>query len=450
MKKRSEIKDQPDVKDKRETGENRRTDDLFTKRTELVQNFKAVRFFSCTLCNPLKTEDYVIQSMPDASPAKWHLAHTSWFFENFVLKKFINNYSFYNPVFNYLFNSYYVQAGNFFTRSMRGLVSRPTVSDVCDYRKHIDDNVLEFLDKASDKEVDEAAPLIELGLNHEQQHQELILTDIKHMFSLNPLYPIYCNVKESPVVHTPPIEWLSFDEGITRIGYDGKGFSFDNERPVHNVYLEPYKLASRLVTNGDYLDFIEAGGYSHPELWLSDGWAIAEQEQWQAPLYWQKRDGEWLNFTLGGLMKLNPSEPVCHVSFYEADAYARWAGFRLPKEEEWEAAASDHPIDGNFVENGIFHPAPVMHNIASPVLHQMYGDVWEWTSSPYTPYPGFKPLQGTLGEYNGKFMANQMVLRGGSCATSLWHIRRTYRNFFHPEKRWQFTGIRLAKDVPAI
>lgn len=450
MKKHSEINDQPEIKDKKGVEKKVRTDGVFTKRTELTQNFRAVRFFSCTLCNPLKIEDYVIQSMPDVSPAKWHLAHTSWFFETFVLKEIGKDYKPFNPAFNYLFNSYYVQAGERFTRSMRGLLSRPTVSEVCDYRKYVDDNILSFLDKASDEEVDAIAPIIELGLNHEQQHQELILTDIKHVFSINPLYPVYSTAKESQVVHIPPVEWISFDEGIYRIGYEGKGFAFDNEMPVHKVFLEPYRLASRLVTNGEYLDFIEAGGYRHPELWLSDGWMTAEKENWQAPLYWEKRNGEWYNFTLGGLLRLNPSEPVCHVSYYEADAYARWAGFRLPKEEEWEAAASDHPMDGNFVENGRFHPAPLMYNIASPILNQMYGDVWEWTSSPYIAYPGFRPQMGALGEYNGKFMANQMVLKGGSCATSLWHIRRTYRNFFHPESRWQFTGIRLAKDTPAI
>ncbi|HEX2962854.1 MAG TPA: ergothioneine biosynthesis protein EgtB [Ignavibacteriales bacterium] len=449
MKKQAESKAQPEINIS-ETENKVRTNGVFTKRTELTQNFKSVRSFTQTLCNPLKNEDYVVQSMPDTSPAKWHLAHTSWFFETFVLNKVLKDYSSFNPIYNYLFNSYYVQAGDRFTRSMRGLISRPTVSDVWDYRKHVDEQVLEFLDTASDEELDQIAPVIELGLNHEQQHQELILTDIKHMFSLNPLYPVYSTAKEAQIVHIPPIEWISFDEGIYRIGHEAKGFAFDNELPSHNVYLEPYRLASRLVTNGEYLDFIEAGGYRLQELWLSDGWITAETENWQAPLYWQRKDGEWFNFTLGGLLKLNPSEPVCHVSFYEADAYARWAGFRLPKEEEWEAASSDHPMDGNFVENGHFHPSPLMHNITSPILHQMYGDVWEWTSSPYVAYPGFRPLQGALGEYNGKFMSNQMVLRGGSCATSLWHIRRTYRNFFHPHSRWQFTGIRLAKDAPVL
>jgi ergothioneine biosynthesis protein EgtB len=455
MKNRSGIKNKTEVskagtEDKREPEEKIRTDDLFTKRTELMQNFKAVRAFTSTLCNPLETEDYVVQSMPEVSPAKWHLAHTSWFFETFVLSKLIINYSFFNPVYNYLFNSYYVQAGDFYERSMRGLISRPTVREVYDYRGHIDKLLLEFFDKASDEEINNIAPVIELGLNHEQQHQELLLTDIKNVFSVNPLYPVYSSAKESPVVYIPPVEWVSFDEGIYRIGYEGKAFSFDNEKPLHNVFLEPYRLSSRLVTNGEYLDFIEAGGYKHPELWLSDGWMAAEKNNWQAPLYWQRKDGAWFNFTLGGLLKLNPSEPVCHVSFYEADAYARWAGFRLPREEEWESAASDHPMDGNFVENGRFHPAPLMHNITSPILHQMFGDVWEWTSSPYTAYPGFRPLQGVLGEYNGKFMSNQMVLKGGSCVTSLWHIRRAYRNFFPPHSRWQFTGIRLAKDAPVI
>lgn len=444
------MKKQTETKKQTEFNENIRTDEVFSKRSALIQNYKSVRNFTDALCRPLAIEDFIIQSMPDVSPTKWHLAHTSWFFETFVLKEINKNFSFFNPIYNYLFNSYYVLVGDRFTRARRGLLSRPTVTEVYEYRKYVDEKVLEYLEQASDKDVEAISPIIELGINHEQQHQELILTDIKHVFSVNPLYPVYAQAKEPETVHIPSIQWVNFDEGIYRTGYEGTGFSFDNERPVHKVFLGSFRLASRLITNGEYLDFIEAGGYRHPELWLSEGWMTAESGNWKAPLYWEKKDGEWFLFTLGGLTKLNPSEPVCHVSYYEADAYARWAEARLPREEEWEAAASDHPIDGNFVENGHFHPAPLSHNTSIPILQQMYGDVWEWTGSPYTGYPGYKPSAGAIGEYNGKFMSNQMVLRGGSCATSLWHIRRTYRNFFPPHSRWQFTGIRLAKDTTVI
>jgi ergothioneine biosynthesis protein EgtB len=420
-------------------------DNLFSKKTSLIQNYKSVRNFTASLCRPLTTEDYVIQSMPDTSPAKWHLAHTTWFFETFILKGTAADYTGFHPVFGYLFNSYYVQAGERFPRPQRGLLSRPTVEEVFKYREYVDEKILELLETLPDEKLKDIESIIELGLNHEQQHQELILTDIKHMFSLNPLHPVYSNSEVQETRNVRNMEWIPFNEGLYTIGNTGKEFCYDNEMPQHKVYLNSFKLGSRLVTNGEYLDFINAGGYETPELWLSDGWYAAQQGNWNAPLYWEKIKSNWHTMTLSGFREINPAEPVCHVSYYEAEAYAHWAGARLPSEAEWESAASTVNVEGNFVENGIFHPVPPDELTSEPALEQMFGDVWEWTQSAYLPYPGFKPMNGALGEYNGKFMVNQQVLRGGSCATSLWHIRKTYRNFFPPSARWQFSGIRLAR-----
>ncbi|OGE22639.1 MAG: hypothetical protein A2V51_04350 [Candidatus Dadabacteria bacterium RBG_19FT_COMBO_40_33] len=417
--------------------------------SSLAERYQIVREFTETLCKPLATEDYVIQSMPDVSPTKWHIAHTSWFFETFILNKANKHYRSLHPQYNYLFNSYYVQVGKRHSRPERGLLSRPTVEEVYSYRHYVDQHMLEFLEKADLAQMEEIAPVIEIGLNHEQQHQELILTDIKHVFSVNPLHPVYLHIKhDSPRPFTiPGMRWVQFPEGVYWIGHDGNGFAFDNESPRHKVYLNSFKLAYRLLTNREYLAFMEDGGYERPELWLSDGWYAVEANDWKAPLYWEKRDRHWWYFTLSGMREVDLDEPVTHVSYYEADAYARWIGARLPSESEWEIATSKLPMEGNFVESGNFHPHALNQDSSSSGLLQMFGDVWEWTQSPYIPYPGFKTLPGALGEYNGKFMSNQMVLRGGSCATSMSHIRKTYRNFFPPNARWQFMGIRLAKDV---
>ena len=418
---------------------------VFEDRNILIDKYKSVRDFFNTLCEPLKTEDYVIQSMPDVSPTRWHLAHTSWFFEAFVLNKAIKHYKSLHPQYNFLFNSYYVQIGERFTRALRGMLSRPTVEEIYTYRNYVDKNILGFLESCTEKELGEFGPIIEIGIHHEQQHQELMLTDIKHVFSINPLYPVYID-KYPPVgSYTPNLTFKSFKEGIYETGHEGKDFGYDNEFPRHKQYLKSFGIAKRLITNSEYLDFIDDGGYKKPEIWLSDGYATAEKENWQAPMYWEKKDGDWWNFKLTGFHKVDLNEPVCHISYYEADAFARWAGYRMPTEAEWETAADELPVEGNFVENEYYHPVIVPEDDEMG-LKQMYGDVWEWTMSPYIPYPGYKTLPGALGEYNGKFMSNQMVLRGGSCATSVTHIRKTYRNFFYPQTRWQFMGLRLAKD----
>lgn len=413
----------------------------------LIDDYRTVREFTEALCKPLCTEDYVIQSMPDVSPTKWHLAHTSWFFETFVLSKVNPHYKSPHPQYKYLFNSYYVQVGERHARPERGLLSRPTVEEVYQYRHYIDQSVIEFLGEANKAQIEEIAPIIEIGLHHEQQHQELIVTDIKHVFSVNPLRPVYVSCDNPKASSVPKMSWVSFPEGVHFIGHKGDGFAFDNELPRHREFLEPFRLASRLVTNCEYLAFVEDGGYRRPEFWLSDGWHTVETSGWCAPQYWEKRDGRWWNFTLSGMREVDPNEPVCHVSYYEADAYTQWAGARLPSESEWEIAASNVPVEGNFVDNDNYHPVALSDKKSNGVLRQIFGDVWEWTRSPYVPYPGYKTLPGALGEYNGKFMSNQMVLRGGSCATPRSHIRRTYRNFFPPSARWQFMGIRVAKDA---
>ncbi len=414
---------------------------LLPNRDQLAARFRAVRAESERLCLPLAIEDYQLQSMPDCSPPKWHLAHTAWFFETFLLADRVAGFRPFHPKFNYLFNSYYDAVGERWSRSARGLLSRPTVAEVYAYRRAVDEQMLSLLATADDGTLAAVAPLIELGLNHEQQHQELLLTDLKHAFGLNPLRPAYAAaVDERPIGDIPAVRWEAHPPGVRRIGHAGGGFTFDNEGPAHNVYVQGFEIASRLVTTGEFLNFLEDGGYDRPEFWLSDGWAACRKNEWKAPPYWECADSGWSLFTLRGLMPLDSAEPVCHVSFYEADAFARWAGARLPTEAEWETAASAEPA-GNFLNSGRLHP--------TTDCGSLYGDVWTWTASPYTAYPGYRPAAGAVGEYNGKFMCNQIVLRGGSCVTPAGHVRPTYRNFFPPEARWQFSGLRLAKDSPA-
>ncbi len=412
-----------------------------------VERYQKVRRFTEHLCEPLVTEDYVIQSMPDVSPTKWHLAHVSWFFETFLLFPAVPGYQSLHPQYAYLFNSYYNTLGERHCRPNRGLISRPTVEETYRYRRYVDEHVLDLLEKLDERQLAEVAPIFTLGLHHEQQHQELMVTDIKHVLSCNPLYPAYVARVPTSGSSVPPSEWVSFPEGLHWIGHEGEGFAFDNEGPRHRQFVQPFQLASRLVTNGEYLEFMEDGGYDNPLLWLSEGWATVRAEEWKAPLYWEKRDGQWWMMTLSGLREVDLAEPVCHVSYFEADAYARWADARLPTEAEWEVAAQGVPVEGNFVESGLYHPAPLNASTTGGKLSQMYGDVWQWTQSSYAPYPNFKPGPGAVGEYNGKFMCNQYVLRGGSCATSRSHTRSTYRNFFPANAQWQFMGIRLAKGV---
>jgi len=415
-------------------------------RGGVAERFAHVRSATDALTVGLSAEDFVVQSMEDVSPTKWHLAHTSWFWEAFVLGPHLDDYKPFHPDYHYLFNSYYVQAGERHCRAQRGYLSRPTVHEVREYRAHVDRAMARLLTReADDTRSRELSALIVIGLNHEQQHQELILTDLKHVFSVNPLRPVYRPSREAtPVAPVPSMEWVPFEGGIQTVGHGGPGFHFDNEGPAHRRFLEPFALASRLVTNGEYLEFIEDGGYARATLWMSAGWANREADGWSEPFYWERRDGEWWTFTLSGMRRVDPSEPVCHLTWFEADAFARWAGARLPREDEWEVAAGGLPVEGNFVESGRFHPAPV--GATSRGLSQMFGDVWEWTSSAYSAYPGYRPEEGAIGEYNGKFMCGQFVLKGGSCATPVSHVRHTYRNFFAPESAWQFTGLRLARD----
>jgi ergothioneine biosynthesis protein EgtB len=422
----------------------------------IAARYQEVRRFTKNLCAPLTVEDCVIQSMPDASPTKWHLAHTSWFFETFLLSPELPGYRPFHPQFGYLFNSYYNAVGERHSRPHRGLISRPTVEEVYQYRAHVDRHMLDMLNDDHGPRIDAIAPRLELGLHHEQQHQELILTDIKHALSCNPLKPAYQEGRgqgsgvrgQAEAVRPRPAEWKAYAEGVHWIGHEGRGFAFDNETPRHRVFLQPFQLAASPVTNGDYRGFMEDGGYTRPELWLSDGWNAVNTHGWSAPLYWEKQDDRWWMMTLSGMREVDEAEPVCHVSYYEADAYARWAGARLPGEAEWEVASAHVPMEGNFAESGRLHPAPAGPGAPSSAApRQLFGDVWEWTGSAYSPYPGFRPLEGALGEYNGKFMCSQMVLRGGSCATPQSHIRASYRNFFPPDARWQFTGLRLARDA---
>ena len=402
----------------------------------LSDRFRSVRELSLALISELQPEDTVVQTMPDVSPSKWHLAHVTWFFERFVLEPHLPDYTRFDDQYHYLFNSYYYTAGHMHARSKRGLLSRPTLAQVLDYRSYIDTAVQQLLQTdAADEQV---VQVVTLGLHHEQQHQELLLTDIKHAFSCNPIKPpVSRTLKVAPSVEAAPYSFANGPAGIHLIGADGDGFAFDNETPRHNALLHEHQIGNRLVTNGEYRAFIEDGGYESAELWLSDGWAVIHERSWDRPLYWnESRDSE---FTLGGERDIDGNAPVCHVSYYEADAFARWAGARLPTEFEWELAARKHTGKGNLLESRHWHP------VASSG-QQYFGDVWEWTSSSYAPYPGFKPLAGSLGEYNGKFMCNQMTVRGGSCVTAHDHIRPSYRSFFYPDARWQFLGIRLAKD----
>jgi ergothioneine biosynthesis protein EgtB len=413
----------------------------------LVQRFNDVRAQTLRLVEPLSEEDCALQSMPDASPAKWHLAHTSWFFETFVLERNVAGYVPFHPQFRMLFNSYYVSVGPRYPRPERGLLSRPALSEVVRYRAHVDACVQKLFDdiERPDRILSD---IMELGINHEQQHQELLLTDIKHLLSRNPLHPTYCTSARSAEVHArlSSQQWIAVPGGVRQVGHDGGGFAFDNELPRHRVYTDPFCIAARPVSNEDYLGFIADGGYQRPELWLSDGWDARAAEGWDAPLYWQRVGSTWQVFTLGGIQPLVPSEPVCHVSYYEADAYARWAGARLPSEAEWEIFAAPYPVQGNLLESARYHPAGQPGDANGDDAVQVFGDVWEWTRSAYSAYPGYRPARGAVGEYNGKFMVNQYVLRGGSCATPQSHIRGTYRNFFPPAARWQFTGVRLARE----
>jgi ergothioneine biosynthesis protein EgtB len=425
-----------------------RDDARLTDRTSLLKRFVAVRGDSEALAARLTPEDQSIQSMPDVSPTKWHLAHTTWFFETFILGRFDPAYRAFDPHFHYLFNSYYEAEGPRHPRPQRGLLSRPSCADVASYRDHVGDAMARLIDGMADETWGEAAPLIELGLHHEQQHQELILMDIKHVFSINPLLPAYQPPRRRAPGSEAPLTWVEFPGGLAEIGHDGAGFAFDNETPRHRVWLDPFRLATRLVTCGEFAEFIAAGGYREPEYWLSEGWATVQQQGWEAPLYWRAVDGGWRIFTLSGEKRLDPAEPVVHVSFYEADAYAKWAGRRLPTEAEWEVAAASVPLTGNLGETRRHHPMPDTGVSAeTDGLRQMIGDVWEWTRSPYTPYPRFRAISGAIGEYNGKFMSNQMVLRGGAAVTPANHIRATYRNFFPPSARWAFSGLRLAEDM---
>lgn len=403
------------------------------------------------LTTGLSEADQTVQSMPDASPTKWHLAHTSWFFERVILRGNLPDYQGFDSRYDFLFNSYYVSLGKRHARPQRGLITRPTLDDVLGYRRHVDDTMIAWLganDRGNGLPA-EVSDLLTLGFNHEQQHQELMLTDLLHLFAQNPFYPAYRDPGELKTAPAAGLAWRRFDGGVVPLGHVGGGFSFDNETPRHDVLLRPFALANRLVTNGEWLRFMEEGGYERQQLWLSDGWATANAEEWQAPGYWQQDEaGNWTQMTLHGRLPIDPNRPVTHVSFYEADAYARWAEARLPLEAEWEHAASlsgaDETIDRDYGPNpGLL--APVAEDGAG--LQQLTDTAWQWTASPYTPYPGFRPVEGAVGEYNGKFMANQMVLRGSSCFTPRGHTRLSYRNFFYPHQRWQMTGLRLAMDV---
>ncbi len=415
----------------------------FENESQLAELYLSVRNQSLALCAPLEIEDYQIQPMDDASPPKWHLAHVTWFFETFLLKPFSKNYRVFDPSFEMLFNSYYNGVGKPFTRANRGFLSRPTLARVLEYRQYVDDKMLELIQSPL---VDDIGFRIQLGLNHEQQHQELILTDIKYNLGNNPLKPVYVEQKADDCAAFKT-DWVEFEGGLVESGTDtGQEFVFDNETPKHQVFLPQFRLSTHLVSNGEFIEFIEDGGYKRSAWWLSDGWAGLQAQQdrrWSMPLYWREEGSNYFEYRLTGEQLVDPNRPVCHVSAYEADAYARWKGARLPTESEWEHAATDRPVEGNFVESKLFHPS----GQGGEGMQSQFGNVWEWTQSAYGAYPYFKPFGGQLGEYNGKFMANQLVLRGGSCASPRSHIRSTYRNFFYPPDRWQFSGIRLAQDL---
>jgi ergothioneine biosynthesis protein EgtB len=408
----------------------------------LAARYAEVRALSAALAAPLSDADATVQPNPDASPAKWHLAHTTWFFETFVLRDHVPGYALCDPRFAFLFNSYYEGEGERHARDRRGMLSRPSLDEVLAYRAHVDAAVVEALPSLPPAVLE----LIELGLNHEQQHQELLLTDILAVFAENPIAPAMWECREEAPQPETPLGWVERPGGIAQIGHDGTGFAFDCEAPRHRTLLHNHALADRLVSNAEWVEFINDGGYANPALWMADGWAWVRANRIEAPLYWRRGDNGWMRFDLDGLHPVDPAEPVCHISWYEADAYARWAGARLPTEAEWEAAAAGlAPLSGNFLDTA----GPVRPQAAAPGegLRQMFGDVWQWTNSAFLPYPGFKAEEGTVGEYNGKFMSGQFVLRGGSCATPRGHVRASYRNFFYPHQRWQFCGLRLAKDA---
>ena len=421
--------------------------------SKLAQRFQQVRAQTERLIEPLSAEDCQLQSMPDASPAKWHLAHITWFFETFVLERYEADFKPFDAGFRVLFNSYYNGVGDQYPRPRRGLISRPSLQEVLAYRRQVNARVLDVIARIGDVERMELAQLISLGLQHEQQHQELLLSDIQHALSFNPQRPVYA--KRWPLTSTAPqpLRWHRYDGGLVQHGFDSGldgAFAFDNETPRHPVYIAPFELGSRLVTNGEMMEFMADKGYERPELWLSMGWDWVRAGQHGMPLYWQSDAGHYRHFTLQGLQVVDPNTPVCHVSYFEADALARWAGARLPTEFEWELAArmlsATSAKLGNFVGTSAYHPLPQQHaGMDAPA--QMLGDVWEWTQSNYNPYPGYQPWEGLAGEYNSKFMCNQFVLRGGSCASPQSHIRASYRNFFPPDAQWQFSGLRLARDI---
>lgn len=414
-------------------------------QNSLLERYIWVRQTTEALCLPLAVEDYVTQAMPDVSPPKWHLAHSAWFFENFLLQKYLPRYKVFHPQYGFLFNSYYETVGEFYPRAQRGILSRPTVEEIYAYRAHIDAAMHELLSGAQGTNP-EVVAITMLGLNHEEQHQELLLTDIKYNFSLNPLLPAYAIRPHLAPAQASALQYAEYPGGLKQQGAACDGdFCFDNETPAHQVYLKSFNLGTRLVTNQEYQDFIADGGYTRPTLWLSDGWHAVQNQGWHAPLYWERIESSWMTKSLYGLVPVVGDQPVCHVSFYEAEAYARWAGMRLPAEAEWEYAASMEKIEGNLREQGRLEPDTP--RFTGERVNQLFGDCWEWTASPYSAYPGFTPANGALGEYNGKFMCNQMVLRGGSCLTPSEHIRASYRNFFPPQTRWQYSGIRLAADA---
>jgi ergothioneine biosynthesis protein EgtB len=431
------------------------------RHPKLIEKFLKVRSLSLKLCEPLEAEDYILQSTPDVSPPKWHLAHTTWFFETFLLSRFQIDFKPFDPQLHFLFNSYYKSLGPHLYRLNRGFLSRPGLPIVLEYRRHVEDQVVAFLENCCEEQFAEVETIVTLGLHHEEQHQELLVTDIKQNICTNPIHPAFIKNEafEVSTRQALPMHWVEFQGGLHSIGAEEEGFAFDNERPRHRVFLENYQMASRLVTNGEFLEFMDSGAYSKADLWLSLGWDTLIKENWEAPLYWEKQDGQWWVATLNGFERVRLNEPVTHISFFEADAYARWKGSRLPTEAEWEVAAQTLSAGalegGNFLDSGAFRPLSLNpgsgldHSSQKLGLSQMFGDVWEWTGSAYLPYPGFKPLMGREGEYNGKFMCNQMVLKGGSCATPGGHVRRSYRNFFPPHSRWQFMGLRLARDVSA-
>lgn len=426
----------------------------------LARRYRAIRGITTRLCQTLSAEDCAAQSMPDTSPAKWHLAHTTWFFETFIARAVQPDYTVFHPRFEYLFNSYYNSVGAQFSRPDRGLLTRPSLEEVGNYRAYVDSHLTALLEEPG-RLSEDVLDIVELGLNHEQQHQELLLTDIKHLLAQNPLAPVFARAKEPESIPIQSLSWQSYAGGVVSVGCEATArggltreeparqglFCFDNESPRHRVFLGSFELASRPIRNAEFLVFMEEGGYGRPDLWMAEGWATIQEEGRRAPLYWSRQEDCWWNFTLSGLRPVRMDEPVCHLSFFEADAFARWAGCRLPTEAEWEHAASEVPVEGNFLEGGRFHPhaMPALPNAEGPL--QLFGDVWEWTSSAYGPYPGFRAAEGALGEYNGKFMSSQVVLRGGSCVSPRSHLRATYRNFFYPDSRWQFSGVRLARDA---